>query len=233
MNSENPRKVSELLPDFIKRFARPLTDEESAAFAEKERLYAELEAKQERRRLEDLLASLGVLSTTAKAVASGALQPNAALKGIADQEQLGRVFLVLSGGVVTGKTVAAAMAAIDAIRSGSRAQFVKAKTLSTLSSFGEEAQRRLAELKAVPVLVVDDLGLEQLHHHWKQMLEDLVDHRWEEDLRTIITTNLPPATTSESQPSIRGVYGERIASRIRHKGLIVLCGTEDQRRRPE
>jgi hypothetical protein len=216
MNSENPRKVSELLPDFIKRFARPLTDEESAAFAEKERLYAELEAKQERRRLEDLLASLGVLSTTAKAVASGALQPNAALKGIADQEQLGRVFLV-----------------IDAIRSGSRAQFVKAKTLSTLSSFGEEAQRRLAELKAVPVLVVDDLGLEQLHHHWKQMLEDLVDHRWEEDLRTIITTNLPPATTSESQPSIRGVYGERIASRIRHKGLIVLCGTEDQRRRPE
>jgi len=218
-----------MLPSFIARMSRPLTDDEKLARAEWERKRTELEARQEERRLEGMLASLGVKATTAKAVSSGRLDRTAALQGVEDQERFGRTFLLLSGGVGTGKTVAAASAAIAATKSGQRARFVKAGELSTQSSFGDAAEARMAELRRADVLVIDDLGLERLHDMWKQAFEDLIDHRWEEDLRTIITTNLPP-TADAGRQSIRGVYGERVASRIRQKGLIVLCGTDDLRR---
>lgn len=216
-----------MLPSFIARMSRPLTDEEKLAMAEKDRKYAELEAKQEDRRLRELLATYGLGVRDVDLVMGGELEPTEALAAVREWGLGQQTFLLLSGGVGTGKSLAAASAVLEALKAYQRARFVSVADLSRMC-YGREAEERILAIQRTPLLVLDDLGREQLHDGWRPMFEGLIDHRWKNKLRTIITTNLPP-NAGPNRQSIRGTYGERVADRIRHDCLIAKCVGESLR----
>lgn len=65
-----------------------------------------------------------------------------------------------------------------------------------------------AAVQTVPVLVIDDLGIER-HSEWvHRTLYDLIDARWEDELLTIVTSNEP-------MESWKGLFENRIYSRLR------------------
>ncbi len=130
--------------------------------------------------------------------------------------------LLLSGGVGVGKTVAAALAVRLALRPGT--VWVTAFELSTMPLYGEgsDARRRA---KDAPFLVIDDLGVENLHDAFRPVLDDLVNHRASAHaLPTVITTNL-------DVDALKARYGARITDRLRESAQIVVCGKDSLRRR--
>lgn len=150
-------------------------------------------------------------------------------------------FLLLSGGAGTGKTIASANALADHLdverqRDGGirwmtererpcGALFVRASEGQRLGLFDEESQAMVKRMRRVALLVFDDMGTEMLTDVWRQQLDDVIDSRYSNKLRTIITTNLTPQVFKER-------YGERIADRIRHTAMIVQVGNESMRKRP-
>jgi len=75
----------------------------------------------------------------------------------------------------------------------------------------------LNTIKGVPMLILDDLGVEQSTEWARAKLDEIIDHRYIHGERTVITTNLEPA---KLQP--------RIASRLQ-EGLIVVLECGDYR----
>ncbi|MCB1172204.1 MAG: ATP-binding protein [Leptospiraceae bacterium] len=65
-----------------------------------------------------------------------------------------------------------------------------------------------AELGSVPALVIDDLGVQRETEWANQVLYDLIDTRYENDLLTVFTSNEP-------MESWRGIAGGRVLSRLR------------------
>jgi DNA replication protein DnaC len=129
----------------------------------------------------------------------------------------GKTFALLLGGPGCGKTVATSEALV---RGGS---FARAITLSRLSSYDKEDRRTWEAVLGARALVLDDLGAETLHDGWKPMLDELVDVRYGERARTVITCNL-------DKERFKARYGERIVDRIRHDGVIIQCGGASMRK---
>lgn len=116
-----------------------------------------------------------------------ALQETQAVKSV--QAFLGaedRTFLVLGGGVGTGKSVGAA-AAIQFHHQGGL--WVSAPCLSEASSFDSEFWW---SLRSTPLLVIDDVGTEPRDDKgWSAAkFQALLSHRYDWVLKTILTTNL-------------------------------------------
>jgi DNA replication protein DnaC len=77
----------------------------------------------------------------------------------------------------------------------------------------------------VPLLVVDDLGLEPLDDRRAAVaVEELFHARQSEDVRTIVTTNLTP-------DEARRRYSERVFSRLAQSGRWWNLSGDDIRRR--
>ena len=69
-------------------------------------------------------------------------------------------------------------------------------------------------IKEVPLLILDDLGVEQSTPWARAKLDEIIDYRYINKMSTVLTTNLAPA---KLQP--------RIASRVREGIVVVLeCG---------
>jgi len=82
-------------------------------------------------------------------------------------------------------------------------------------SFRNAAQTDiLAECKRARLLILDDLGAEKPSDWTRECLFELFDHRNEEGLPTVITSNLSP-------DSLREQLGERITDRIRDRAAAV------------
>lgn len=96
----------------------------------------------------------------------------------------GKTFLVVAGGVGPGKTVAAAWAA-----ESRRGMFVKAIDLTRTGTYDEA---RWDELRRATFLAIDDLGTEPRDEKgWAAAnFEALLDHRYDWELPTVMTTNL-------------------------------------------
>jgi DNA replication protein DnaC len=134
-----------------------------------------------------------------------------------------RVELSLSDLVDRGLSVDRAQAYIDAgrhvaIRPGGlyqRALWIDEAELVERVSLGWSGDRDpLKRVSETPLLVLDDLGSQAMTHREgkrAQLVRDsvarLVSYRWEHDLTTVYTSNLPP-------PALRDVYGERTADRL-------------------
>lgn len=142
-------------------------------------------------------------------------------------------FLVLFGGVGSGKTCASlhALAQLQKplydewnevwdCRAG---RFIRAVEAARLSRFDDS--EKWDDLLRVRWLVLDDLGVESMNDYWRERLNELIDVRYGNKLRTIITCNLSPE-------EFKAKYGDRIASRIREDGMVAGCGTTDFRRNP-
>ena len=141
-------------------------------------------------------------------------------------------FLLLLGSAGAGKSVAAASVLKHQVKSmlerdwacGSdavmrRVCFVRAAEAArtAASDYSDDDRRRFADWCSVRWLVLDDLGTERAWDGWLSRLDELIDQRYGDKLKTIITTNLNGQT-------FKARYGERIADRIRDDGCIVSAG---------
>jgi DNA replication protein DnaC len=161
-------------------------DRIAADHREQEAFFARIEADRKRKATESRRESDGIprrlwalIDDPSKLDDSGALQAARAFKASR------KTFLVLAGGVGPGKTVAAAWAAEDR-----RGMFVKAIDLTRTGTYNEE---RWEELRSAPFLAIDDLGTEPRDDKgWAAAnFEALLDHRYDWELPTVMTTNLP------------------------------------------
>lgn len=69
-------------------------------------------------------------------------------------------------------------------------------------SEGPSEQEVVATLAEVDVLGLDDIGKERLSEWGQELLYDVINRRYSEQRRTIVTTNLPLRATSEGVPSL-------------------------------
>jgi DNA replication protein DnaC len=142
-------------------------------------------------------------------------------------------FCLLLGKAGSGKTVAAAEALLNArlawdggkswCYSSAEARFVLATELARLSYFEAASVKRLGRLERIPWLVLDDLGGELFTEGWKSNLTEIVLQRNSGRRKTLITSNL-------GVDEFKARYDDRIISRIRGNGVVIISGNTDLRR---
>lgn len=135
-----------------------------------------------------------------------------------------RTLVVLAGPTGTGKTCAAARLALHTLAAGRSVRWLEAFDLSRVSPYDAPA---VDALKAVPLLVVDDLGREYQDDKGflRALIDGLLSARYDAELATVITTNLPAAEFAAR-------YGERLVDRIREVGAFLEAPGPSLRRRP-
>jgi DNA replication protein DnaC len=202
------------------------------ASAEHTRLTAELDALERRektseqalRRAEratDILEASGAGERSLKAATSP--QQTQALEAAQQWmgEQPPRWALVLRGPVGTGKTVAACWALRRAALTGEDVAFRKTGEVARMSGF-EAGAAELKMLKRVGLLVLDDIGAEQLNEWGRALVVELLDARYEADARTVLTANPTWDKLSER-------LGQRIVDRLRQGGRVVELAGQSMR----
>lgn len=229
---------------------RQRLERENPAEAERQRAQrqAEWEAEQKaqldaaRERVEasipDRLRLLGVPELAIQTIAKGEDTPalRAARKW---HEQKERPFLVLLGGVGTGKTVAAVWAMSRHLAAGRdtpqagggkaipQAVFLRASKFARLSQYDKRDEEWLEnELHRSRLLVIDDMGAEFLAAPAMTMLDELLDERYSNARRTILTSNL-------SGELFRERYGARLWDRFAQVAVVFGAGSQSLRKKPE
>lgn len=123
--------------------------------------------------------------------------------------------LVMCGGVGNGKTTAATWACHQFMSRGYRAHWVRCSAMVDASLFGAEAELTRFRCREAGVLVLDDIGAgarEQGAKAWLGWLDDVLDARWANRRKTIITTNMPAG-------ALASWLGMRLADRL-NEGVI-------------
>ena len=130
-------------------------------------------------------------------------------------------WLVLSGSLGVGKTGLAISLTKRAISEGRSAIFrplvellsdIRATYRTRDATCPDEADM-VSTLKSVEVLALDDLGAERATGWAQERLFEILNHRYNERRRTILTTNLGPAELEDH-------LGERILARINGMGWM-------------
>lgn len=136
--------------------------------------------------------------------------------------------MVLVGGVGTGKTHLLAAVANDLVERGVPViMAVVPDLLADLRSAmrrGEDPEAVMDELRDAAVLCLDDLGAEKVTDWTRETLYRLVNYRYEQNLPTLATTNLPAE-------ELEGCLGERSVSRLMEMCQWVLIEASDYRKR--
>ena len=124
----------------------------------------------------------------------------------------------------TGKTKLAAIIANERARSGSPVLFASVPDLMAdiRSSFKDGTTSEAVQaVKNTPFLVLDDLGSEKMSEWVGEQLFCIVNHRYNEQLPTVVTSNYSPtqiirhmATVDARGNVIDDMQGQRIMSRI-------------------
>jgi DNA replication protein DnaC len=143
--------------------------------------------------------------------------------------------LILSADKGTGKSTAAAswlMGRMEQVHIETTIKQIgrwwTGTRLARVSAYGPEFEK----ICSLPVMVIDDLGVEYLdkNGNFLQKLDELVDERYSNFRKTIITTNL-------NAEHFRDRYGERVADRIREGfndgGAFVELSEASMRTRPK
>jgi DNA replication protein DnaC len=130
--------------------------------------------------------------------------------------------LVIFGPVGVGKSRAACAAVRKACAAGPILFRPSGEMLNDLRPGG--APGAFDALASVPMLIVDDLGVEKVTDWTTEQIDLLINRRWLDEKPTVITTNLEPADLSAH-------VGERAYSRLVGEGAVVLRLTGADRRR--
>lgn len=134
----------------------------------------------------------------------------------------GRQNLVILGPVGTGKTGTAFAVSRNVIEQGVPFRYAKAVTaFDSMRPGGEPGA--LQALLDTHLLLLDDLGVEKPSEWTTERLTAIIDHRWERERPTIITSNL-------TGKQLRSWVGERAYSRVTGDGMSVQLSGDDQRR---
>ena len=131
--------------------------------------------------------------------------------------------LALLGGVGNGKSVAAGWLARAELERGGSVCWIRATEASTASLYGPEAAERSKRARTSDLLVVDDLGAELASAPWASWLSDVLDARYANLDRAVLTSNLDAAAFKER-------VGPRLADRIR-EGKVVGTSSVSMRQR--
>lgn len=154
-----------------------------------------------------------------------------ALEFAADPYRYGKPWLFLMGRVGTGKTHLAAAIANHYIKhQGGRTLFTVVPdlldhlraTFNPANTNGITYDQRFQDVRDVPLLILDDLGTENATPWAKEKLFQVFNHRYNERLATVVTTNQDFTQIDE-----------RIVSRLLDHGLCqdVVIDAPDYRRR--
>lgn len=156
-------------------------------------------------------------------VASKALPPG---KGARRQVQVGPS-LLLVGTTGTGKTHLAygAIRSLIGAEVGVRWQATTAADLyaDLRPRTGVDTERELRSVSRCPLLILDDLGAARTSEWTEEITYRLINHRYNEMLPTLITTNLPIR-------DLRTAVGDRVASRLAEMTERVVLTSTDRRR---
>ena len=147
-------------------------------------------------------------------------------------------FLVYFGRKGVGKTTGAALAAREWLRryiaerdlatneylASMPVQFALASTFGRLSGYDRDDKEWFERLCSVPFLILDDLGTEHLNPFGQTMLDELLNRRHGDRLRTVITTNL-----GKKEFAVR--VGDRIFDRVSTSGVSCVSVGESLRKR--
>lgn len=131
-------------------------------------------------------------------------------------------FLIL-GNVGVGKTFISIAIANEFINRNIYVRFISAIELADiLSSFDEEKYIEFEKLKEVPLLIIDDLGIEYPRSTYMSRLFELLNHRQINKLPMVITSNLRPKDIIDN-------YTERFWSKLQQDTRIYSITGEDLR----
>lgn len=82
--------------------------------------------------------------------------------------------------------------------------------------------RLLERVKSVEYLLLDDLGSDRSSEFRSEILYQIINHRWEWKLPTMVTTNL-------SSDELREMFDQRTLSRLTSEAMVVRFKGEDRR----
>ena len=135
--------------------------------------------------------------------------------------------LMFVGGVGTGKThLAAAVVNYVTTELAIPARFMTAVDLFGALRDFENGAGTMRELKNVPLLAIDDLGKEKTTEWNREKLFEVINHRYENCLPVVITTNGTPKELEQK-------LGEAVFSRLCETCSGVMMDGEDYRRRKQ
>ena len=135
--------------------------------------------------------------------------------------------LLVLGGTGTGKTYQA----YGAVRALSVCGAKCAWVVTTAADFyaklrprhGVDSEAEFERYADAALLVLDDLGAAKGTEWNEEINYRLINHRYEHELPTLITSNVPP-------PELKNVLGERVASRLTEMADRVALKGVDRRR---
>jgi DNA replication protein DnaC len=135
--------------------------------------------------------------------------------------------LLIAGPTGTGKTHQAYGAIRSLLAAGVRLRW-EATTAADLYAAqrpqqGIDPERQLWRLARSPLLLLDDLGAAKQSPWTEELTYRLVNHRYNQLLPTLVTTNLPVA-------ELRDAVGDRVASRLAEMTDRVILAGHDRRR---
>ena len=133
--------------------------------------------------------------------------------------------IMFTGNVGTGKTFYACCIANAVIDRGCTAWVTTLQPLVRALCSYESAEKILAKIRKVDLLVLDDLGSTALNDFTTDKIFEIVDERYRSGKPLIVTTNLNPDEAWKSSIGMRRIF-DRLRERCRH---VVMDG-ESRRR---
>ena len=185
------------------------------------------------------LCKCGVSQRNIDVISSGGRVETDATRGIQAWLQTDKTFCLLAGSYGTGKTFAASLAFLklrigcwitknSEFERGSRLPsglFIRASELQNASRFDFQGREAWSRAEQAELLVIDHVGVEYADKSdiWLNNFDMLIDQRYSEKRRTIITTNA-------DRVHFETKYAGSIMDRIVNDGVIVLCAGESLRK---
>ncbi len=137
--------------------------------------------------------------------------------------------LLFTGGTGLGKTFLSSCIAKELIGKGVSVYYQPAYKIFPLfeqikfnEEFDENAKMQIDFIRNFDLLIIDDLGTELVTTYTAEVLFDLINTRFNENKKTIISTNL-------SLTELKDIYSERVSSRIIGNYLMLKFAGNDIR----
>lgn len=238
MHSAPPRPIRDSFADVFKwaeacgAWERDNPAEAAALRARHEADERARNAAEQAERLPGHLAACGVQLEQREAILRG-LQPTPAVREVRAWIDSPRTFLVLLGGAGAGKSCAAAEVMLWARAPRKPAGYAwtqpweysadRGWRVSAAALLAEPFNRELWNRAArVAWLVMDDLGVSPANDYAHGALDELIDVRWAQRRRCVVTSNLDPQTLAK-------YVGPRAWDRISGSGAIKSAGAKSLR----
>lgn len=136
--------------------------------------------------------------------------------------------LLISGATGTGKTHGAFAALRRYVSAGGERRVTAIPCADLYAALrprsGHDSEAAYASFATAAVLFVDDLGAAKSSDWTDEITYRLINHRYNHELATLITTNIPPQ-------SLGTELGERISSRLAQMCRVVVLKGDDRRRK--